>query len=168
MMDGATIRPDVRVRDVTSENWRQTLELAVSPAQQRFVADYAPIALLALAKAYIRPGGMAGEPYAFYADSEAGRAMVGFALLAFEPDEESCWLFHFFVDVRYQGRGYGHAALRTLIANLRERHPTCQTFRLVVHPENAAAQRLYTSAGFRPTGEMCWGEPAYALPLYPK
>ncbi len=46
------------IQEVTRENWRATLDLTVFPEQQRFIADYVPIAAIALAKAYIRPGGL--------------------------------------------------------------------------------------------------------------
>lgn len=155
----------ITLREVTSENWRETLQLTVRPEQQRFIADYAPIAAIALAKAYLRSGGMTWAPYAIYADA----TMVGFVALAYAPDTpdqpDQYWIFHFFIDQRYQGRGYGRAALQALFGLVRREHPQCQTLRLVVHPENTQAQRLYTSAGFRPTGTERWGEPVYQLEI---
>jgi diamine N-acetyltransferase len=149
---------EISIREVTGENWRETLQLTVRPEQQRFTANYAPIAAIALAKAYIRPGGATWTPYAIY----AGPTMVGFLALAYEPDTtDQYWLFHFFIDQRYQGRGYGKAALQRFVETVRREHPQCQTLQLVVHPENASAQRLYTTAGFQPTGAERWGEPVY-------
>jgi diamine N-acetyltransferase len=85
------------LREVTRENWRATLDLAVCSEQQRFIADYVPIAAIALAKAYIRPDGLIWIPYAFYADI----TMVGCTELACEPgSSENYWLFHFFIDFR--------------------------------------------------------------------
>jgi diamine N-acetyltransferase len=153
---------DVTLREVTAENWRETLELTVRPEQQRFAADHAPIAAIALAKAYIRPGGAHWTPYVIY----AGATMVGFLALAYEPETaDQFWLFHFFIDQRYQGRGYGKAALRCFVALVRREHPRCQALQLVVHPENIRAQRLYTTAGFHPTGAERWGEPVYQLAI---
>ncbi len=153
---------NVTLRGVSQENWLATLKLEVHPDQQRFVAAYAPIAALGLAKAYIRPGGGEWEPYAIY----AGATIIGFVELAYEPvSVDECWIFHFFIDQRFQGQGYGSAALAALIALIEERSPDCQSLRLVVHPENHRAQRLYTSAGFRATGETRWGEPVYRLAL---
>ncbi len=152
----------VWLRPVTEENWRATLHLAVHPDQQRFTADFAPIAAIALAKAYIRPGGRTWVPYAIYADAEP----VGLFELAYQPGStDDYWLFHFFIDQRYQERGYGTAALAHLIALVKREHPRCQALQLVVHPENTRAQRLYTRAGFRATGAQRWGEPVYRLAL---
>ena len=152
----------VSLREVTQENWLATLGLGVHPDQQRFIADSIPIAAIALAKAYIRPGGALWEPYAIY----TGSTLVGFLELAYTPgSHDEYWVFHFFIDQRFQGRGYGKAALAQLIALVQERYPDCHTLRLVVHPENSRAQRLYTRAGFRATGDMRWGEPVYQLAL---
>ncbi len=169
----------ISLAEVTRANWRATLELSVAPAQQRFIADYAPIAALGLAKAYIRPGDLLWTPYAFLAHntSEDGAAdaqgvadgladgvMVGFALLAHEPqDAQVCWLFHFFIDQRYQGRGYGGQALQRLLTRMRATQPQCRAAQLTVHPQNERAQRLYVRAGFRPTGDLLDGEPLYRL-----
>ncbi|HKW20631.1 MAG TPA: GNAT family N-acetyltransferase [Ktedonobacterales bacterium] len=155
---------EIAIRTVTSANWRETLELAVRPEQQRFISEYTPIAALALAKAYIRPGGMIWTPYAIY----AGAMMVGFFTLAHESDTTNqYWLFHFFIDQRYQGRGYGRAAMQRIIELVRREQPQSQMLQLTVHPDNLAAQRLYIAAGFQPTGGERWGEPVYRLSFDP-
>jgi len=155
---------ELSLREVTQENWRATLGLAVFPEQQRFIADYVPTAAIALAKAYLRPGGLIWVPYAFYAATE----MVGFTELAYEPGSpDNYWIFHFFIDHHYQGRGYGTQALRLFLQFIRGHHPQCQALQLTVHPENAYAQHLYTRAGFRPTGAVFSGEPVYRLFLNP-
>ncbi len=150
------------IQEVTRENWRTSLDLTVFPEQQRFIADYVPIAAIALAKAYIRPGGLVWVPYAFYANGE----MVGFTELAYEPGSlDNYWIFHFFIDCHYQGRGYGKEAIHLLLQFIRDHHPQCQALQLTVHPENDRARHLYTSAGFRPTGEVFSDEPVYRLAL---
>lgn len=156
------IMPMLVMREVTRENWRDALRLAVRPEQQRFIADYAPIAAIVLAKAYVRPGGLIWTPYAFY----AGDAMVGLAALAYEPGSaDNYWLYHFFIDRDYQGRGYGKDALQLLVELLREQQTGCHVLRLTVHPENVVAQRLYTRAGFQSTVAELDGEPVFALHL---
>jgi diamine N-acetyltransferase len=153
---------EIVLREVTPANWREALRLAVSPDQQRFIAEYAPIVAVALAKAYLRLDGATWVPYAIYAD----RTMVGFVALAYQAGtSDEYWIFHFFIDQRYQGRGYGKGALQGFIELVQQQHPTCQRLHLTVHPENVRAQRLYTAAGFRPTGTEHWGEPVYHLAL---
>jgi diamine N-acetyltransferase len=152
----------ISLREVTHDNWQETLALEVEPEQQRFVADSTPIAAIALAKAYIRPGGATWEPYAIYAGSTA----VGFLELAYTPGSaEDYWLFHFFIDRRFQGRGYARDALARLVTLIKARFAGCVALQLVVHPENQRAQRLYRRAGFRETGVVRWGEPVFRLEL---
>ena len=154
---------DIALSEVTQANWREALRLAVFPDQQRFLAEYTPVVAVALAKAYLRLDGATWVPYAIY----AGTTMVGFVALAYHSGTtDQYWIFHFFIDQRYQGRGYGAAALRRLIKVVAQEHPTCQLLQLVVHPENPRAQRLYMAAGFRPNGTERWGEPVYQLAVH--
>ena len=121
------------------------------PRQQRFVAEYFPVAAIALAQAYVRPGELVWVPYAIYADQD----MVGFTELAYKPkSRDPYWIYHFFIDRAHQRKGYGKQALRALIGLVKESHPLCEHLRLSVHPDNTVAEHLYTSVGFRPTGEM--------------
>lgn len=95
--------------------------------------------------------------------------MVAFVELAYEPDTpDKYWVFHFFIDQRYQGHGYGRAALLQFIELVKREHPACHLLQLVVHPENHRAQHLYVAAGFHPTGAMRWEEPLYQLALRSK
>ena len=152
----------IRFREVAEDNWRATLQLAVYPEQQRFIADYTPIAAIILAKAFIRPNGLVWAPYAIYADA----TLVGLVALASLPaSPDRCWLHHFFIDRRYQGQGYGAAALASLVQLVQHLHPACREIRLTVHPENRRAQVLYMRAGFGPTGDEQGGEPVYLLPV---
>jgi diamine N-acetyltransferase len=152
----------VTVHEVTRANWRDALRLAVRPDQQRFVAEYAPIVAILLSKAYVRALGMIWEPHAFVVDSE----MVGLAALAAEPEHADLrWIFHFFIDERFQGRGYGREALAALMSQVKVSQPVCRSLQLTVHPENHVAQRLYLGMGFMPTGAELDGEPVYRLAL---
>lgn len=162
----ATLRPDVAalptvtLEAVTAANWRATLELAVPPEQQRFVADSVPIAAIALAKAFVRPGDLQWQPFAI----RAAEGMIGFVELASMLGSiDDYWIYHFFIDGRYQGRGYGRAALRALVALVQTEHPACERIQLQVNPDNRRAQHLYQQVGFRPTGAVIDGEPVYAL-----
>ena len=153
-------RDDLTIREVTRENWQAALRLAVRPDQQRFIADVVPIAAIALAKAYVRPGGLLWLPYAFYAGAE----MIGFTELAYEPESaDTYWIFHFFIDVAFQGQGYGKQALLLFLDFIKQQHAHCRSIHLTVHPENVRAQRLYAGAGFQPTGDNMEGELIYRL-----
>lgn len=152
----------IRVAPVTRDNWRETLTLVVTPEQQRFVAEHEPIALVALAKAYVRPGGRLWLPYVFYSEMTA----VGMATLVLEEAKSSTvWIYHFFLDRRYQGHRLGKAALKALLATVSADFGAVESVCLTVHPDNSRAQRLYRAAGFEATGLEMDGEPVYCLDL---
>ncbi len=154
----------ISMREVTRENWQDALGLEVLPEQLHFVADYVPIAAIALAKAYIRPGGLVWTPYAFYRDT----TMVGFTELAYDPaSEEEYWFFHFFIDSQFQGQGYGKQALQILLQFIKRQFAACRAIQITVHPDNERAIRLYSDAGFQATGEERWEEEVYKLLLKP-
>jgi diamine N-acetyltransferase len=148
---------------VNSDNWEQTLQLSVHPDQLRFVAEYTPIAAIALAKAYIGAYEKIWLPYAIYADDQ----LVGFMELAYQPESQhQYWLYHFFIDQAQQGKGYGRQALAALIPFVQANYPLCRELRLSVNPENPVAQQLYIRHGFEPTGEAFDnGELVYVLDI---
>src|SRR4051794_15554581 len=53
---------------IDEHNWRAALAVEVTPDQLRFVAGHQPVALVILAKAYQRPGGLDWEPLAVSQD----------------------------------------------------------------------------------------------------
>lgn len=153
---------DIVLHEITAANWRATLALGVHPEQQRFVADCQPIAAIVLAKAYVGAGGMHWQPYAIATDGQ----FIGMLALAHESGNSTdYWLFHFFIDQRWQGQGYGRAALRAVVELVGANYPQCRQIRLTVNPENTPGQRLYASVGFRPSGEQLHGELIYVLDL---
>ncbi len=150
----------VSVHPVTRDNWRQMLALSVRPDQQRFVAGYAPVALVILAKAQVGVGGLEWRPYAIYEGvSPAGM----FAIASRSPIPDECWVYHFFIDQEAQGRGLGQAGLSALLALVRDEYPSVRRVSLTVHPHNAAARWLYERHGFEASGELLDGEPVLTL-----
>jgi diamine N-acetyltransferase len=148
----------ISLRPIDSSNYRESIELSVAPDQQRFVASN----LQSLADAYVWRE--AAEPYAVYSDDE----MVGFALLfpladggdddsIPEPGTERGYiLVRLMVDDRFQGHGYGRAALDAIVELVRDRG--LPTIRLSVVPENEQALEFYRRNGFGETGEIHGGE----------
>ena len=144
---------------IDEHNWRAALAVTVTPAQLRLVAGHQPVALVILAKAYVRPAGLAWEPLAV----SRGEALVAVAALAHASAHSE--LFHLVVDVDSQGQGVGSAAVQLLVEHVRSTRPEAQDLRLTVHPENEAAQRLYRKHGFSPTGEVRDNELVWTLEL---
>lgn len=153
---------EICIKLITSDNWREALELSVHDAQQRFVASVNPPVAIALAKAYIRPGGKMVEPYGIYNQNK----MVGFFNLHYTPDSKGdYWLFHFFIDKRFQRRGLGSKALNELIKHIKNSNPSCNRLNLTVHPENEAGRLFYLKYGFSDDNKMTFDEPTFSILL---
>lgn len=151
---------DISIKLISSDNWREALELSVHDEQQKFVASINPPVAIALAKAYIRPGGKMVEPYGIYNQNK----MVGFFNLHYTPDsKDDYWLFHFFIDKRFQRNGLGSKALNELIRNIRYNNPACNRLYLTVHPENEAGRLFYLKFGFSEENKMTFAEPTFSI-----
>jgi diamine N-acetyltransferase len=61
------------------------------------------------------------------------------------------------IDERFQGRGYGKAALLEIIEAMKQTED-CREIYLSFVPENTGAEKLYLSVGFENTGEISQGE----------
>ena len=146
-MSESTLRP------LTPANWEECINLRVGDDQQNFVAPN----LYSIAEARIYPECVVLAIY-------AGETMVGFLMYALSKEDGRYWLIRFMIDQHYQGRGYGKAALRQLVDEMR-RLPGCERIYLSYVPENTGAEALYTSFGFRPTGEIIEGEKVSCLEL---
>jgi diamine N-acetyltransferase len=136
----------VHLTRITKDNWEQCIELTVGEEQKRFVASN----LYSIAQVQFLDN---FEAVGIYDDN----TMVGFSLFGLDEDDVNYWIYRMMVDTKYQGNGYGTAALNEIIRKLSEK-PDCDKIMLGYHPENFGAERLYYSAGFEPAGIAPWGE----------
>lgn len=143
----------IELMHVTTENFDQVLDLRVTERQSHFVATNVE----SLAQAYVQPGCF---PYAVYHDGE----IVGFTMYCRDPDDNEWWLYRLMITEGQQGKGYGRAALKLVLDEIRSKAPGFRVF-LGVEPENTEAKALYESMGFRPDGRMMGGEEIMALDL---
>ncbi|MBM7692828.1 diamine N-acetyltransferase [Peribacillus deserti] len=142
------------------ENWLEAISLNVHNDQAGFV----PSAAVSLAKVHIKPDGdnVTYLPFCIYHE----HTMVGFIMHAFEEDTENMfWINGFFIDVRYQKKGYGQSALFQMINYICSHFPKCKEIRLTVHKNNSTARMLYEKIGFKATGEVWDFEVVMALPI---
>jgi diamine N-acetyltransferase len=151
----------IALRPITPDNWVECMELTPTDDQQ--ARGYVAPNVLSLAQAYAERW---WRPLAVYADE----TMVGFVLYGRWPESgfsASLWgdqpkpgidyILRMMIDKRYQGQGYGKAALAALIERIKAQ-PDCQAIELDYDRENIAAARLYTSCGFQPVEENEDGE----------
>lgn len=82
--------------------------------------------------------------------------MVGFTMFAFDEEYEDpfdrYWLWRLMIDESLQGKGYGTAALQTIIQYFRDNG--ANNIRLSTKETNINALSMYRKAGFIETGEM--------------
>nr|WP_274528691.1 GNAT family N-acetyltransferase [Paenibacillus piscarius] len=89
-------------------------------------------------------------PYGIFNEEE----MVGFILFDNERYTDGYyWILRFMIDARFQGEGYGKAAIKEVIKMLGSRED-CTQIRVSHIPINLTANKLYKSVGFTETGEF--------------
>jgi diamine N-acetyltransferase len=123
---------------VTVENYAATLALSVKPEQKDLVA---PV-VHSLADAYVHR--------ALPRVAREGADLVGFVLVyPFELDAVACVnVVRFLIDRQHQGRGLGRALMAATLSWLASWDRPPARIRIATLPHNAAARRLYQSAGF--------------------
>jgi diamine N-acetyltransferase len=143
-------RPPVTLRPITADNRPAVEGLHVRPDQENFVDGVGR----SLAEAAVKPD---ARPWcrAIY----AGDVPVGFVMLAdgVPPGNDDIpwpyYLWRFLIDARFQGRGYGRAALDAVVAHLRTR-PDAEVLVTSVVPGDGSPLEFYLGYGFRSTGQM--------------
>lgn len=143
----------ITFREITPENWRECIKLSVAESQKEFVAPN----VYSLAQAKVYPS---YKPLAIYHDDE----MVGFTMYGVDPDDNEMGISRLMIDQRYQGKGYGRAAMVQLLEMIRQ-ETSCYAIYLSFEPENKNAEALYMSLGFEHTGEIEDGELVMKLTL---
>lgn len=145
----------VEFRAITKDNWFECTRLKVRDDQASFVATN----VFSIAQAQFFPEVTAQAIY-------AGDEMVGFLMHGEDADENpnEYWVWRLMIDARYQGKGYGRAAMDTLITQLRA-NPTIDAVYLSYEPENHDAARFYARLGFEATGRIEHGELVVRLAL---
>jgi diamine N-acetyltransferase len=132
----------MELREVTADNWRAVVRIEPRGDQRRFVASVSYYLNLCRY-------GEVWQPVALYEDGEA----VGFAMWAYDAEEDSFWIGGLVIDAKYQGKGHGRSAMEALLHYL-ARQPGYGEAALSFEPENRVARRLYASLGFVETGEL--------------
>ena len=98
------------------------------------------------------------NPYAIYNDD----TIVGFIMYDFDAENATGYITRLMIDHRYQGNGYGRAAMSHVVKKLKST-AGCTLITTSFVPENTAAKSLYLSLGFTLTGELEDGEEVCVL-----
>lgn len=133
----------ITLQAIDEHNVMEAFALDHKPEQRGVVAD--PAEILAFAYAHRRQRAVCWGIY-------EARRMVGLALLHDLEEEPACYhLMELLVNGPDQGKGYGSAALRLILAHCR-REGKFPRVEVCVKQRNAAAIHVYEKAGFRDTG----------------
>jgi len=151
----------LELRSVTVENWNSLIKLKVRGDQKNFVASN----LYSIAEAqfgFEDEGHWSLFPFGLYMENEpVGFAMTG---LNYAHSGFQALILRLMVDEKYQGRGYGRAAMESMLATFRADecvNVVCITY----EPENDPARKLYASLGFVETGDFMENEVVALLRL---
>lgn len=138
----------VALREITTDNWEECIQLKISEDQ----AGYVEPNVVSLAESRVHPWML---PLAIYAEDN----MVGFVMYSDERDPRlpRYWIHRLMIDERYQGRGYGRAAMQAVIARLQQ-NPDCDEVWVGYVSHNQPAKRFYASLGFVEQGPAPWGD----------
>ncbi|MGE3796802.1 MAG: GNAT family N-acetyltransferase [Thermomicrobiales bacterium] len=135
----------VSLQPLSTSSWEEAARLEVLPEQAEFIESN----LWSIAELQFYPS-LSG--YTIHAQGK----MVGFLVWGLSPDDSRPWLYRFMIDRRFQGQGYGRAALERLIDHV-QREGANELW-VGYHRDNTTAARLYLSLGFDPQGLAPWGE----------
>ena len=155
----------IKLQPISEDNIEAVLELK---AATEFVAPNS----YSLAQAYcsllehIKNGEPPRMPYAIL----NGDTVIGFAMMTFTiedgEDEELVfdgdyfWISRFMIDESHQGKGYGKEAMASLI-DLVKTNPMgyeAKYIYLSYEPGNIIAEKMYTSLGFKKSGQFLESE----------
>ena len=141
---------NIELRKIDAANRDAVIALAVSDSQKEYIASN--IQSLETAAEEVHQN--IARPFAICADGHP----VGFTMFAFdfEGNQPEYWLWRFMIDQKYQGRGYGSAALEKIIGYFKENG--ADGIFLSTKASNVRALNLYDKYHFAETGEMNDGE----------
>ena len=138
------------LREITPDNRADVEALRVAAGQDVFVDGVGPSLAEAAATADAKP---------WYRAVYADAVPVGFLMIGDDVHPGNrvipwrYYLWRMLIDGRFQGRGYGRAALDRLVEYLRTR-PGADTLVTSVVPGSGSPLGFYLRYGFEPTGEM--------------
>ncbi len=137
----------IHLLDVNDSNWRECAELQIAEEGKKFISSnvYAIAEWKFETESIFR---------AIYSDN----VLVGMLAYYLHDGDYGYfyWLYHLMIDKQYQGRGYGEAAVKLSIEEMRQLETT--EIRTMYMPGNIRAQKLYTKLGFEEVGTLDGGD----------
>lgn len=141
-MQNQSIDPqaEISLRPISEQNVTDVIKLNVADYQKDFVAPNS-VSIAQAAHTTNR------WERAIYVVSEP----VGYVLLSENREKPRYYLWRYMIDHRYQGKGFGKAAMELVIAYVRTLPRATEMF-LTYVPDDRGPQGFYASVGFEDTG----------------
>jgi diamine N-acetyltransferase len=133
----------VRLAEVTADNWWAVVRLCLAPDQEDLVASN----VYSLAESKFDPD---ARPRAVY----AGKRVVGFLMYDVSRGKgksRKASIYRFMIDRKHQGKGYGRAALKQALDEIKQ-VPGIKKVTISYVPRNPVAKPFYGSFGFVEAG----------------
>jgi diamine N-acetyltransferase len=131
----------VQILDVNESNWRECVELKLTEEDQKYVDRN----VFAIAEWKFEPENVLK---AIYSNS----VLVG--MLAYYIHDGKYgyfyWMYHLMIETQHQGKGYGEAAVKLALKDMRE--VGAKDIRTSADIGNTRAENLYKKLGFEETG----------------
>lgn len=157
MSDKVNLRKEVRLKMMTADNWEEVVvELGLRASQEDLLASN----LYSVAEAQFDPD---ARPRAVY----VGKRVVGFLMYDVQKTKgkaKEASIYRFMIDRKYQGKGYGRAALSKALEEIRA-IPGVNRISILYMPKNPVAKPFYASFGFVEVGRDRDGEAIAVLKL---
>lgn len=149
----------ITISKYTRYNYMDALQLKVKRSQKKYV----PSILESLAYAYIKPWDECFDPFLLYHDD----LLIGAFYISYSlSTNDDYWIGGFFIDKRYQNRGYGRASFAKTLEYVKNNFENCKQIQLTVERNNQVAIKFYESFGFMTKGDVnSDGELKYRLIL---
>lgn len=147
---------NLELRPVTAENWRQATFLTTDPERKCPLDEqWLTSNAFSLLQTHY-------DPDWDYRLIVADGTSVGSVFYGYWREADRYLLCRYMIDVKYQGQGYGKAALPLVVTQIRQQYG-CTDVYTSVADENHVAVKLYRDFGFQPTDEMDADERVYVL-----
>jgi diamine N-acetyltransferase len=157
-----TIPPQtVQLREITSENRAAVEALSVTESQSEYVSGVAE----SLMEAAATPDACPWFRAVYAGDEPVGFVMISDGITVVNPEYLGPYfLWRLLIDHRYQGNGYGAAALHLVVEHVRTR-PDARVLLTSAGQGPESPAGFYQRLGFRLTGEVHEGELVLELDL---
>ena len=142
------------LKEVNDSNWRECSNLHLSEEEQKYISTN----VYALAEWKF-------ETESIFRAIYSSNELVGMLAYYLHDGKHGYfyWLYHLMIEAKFQGKGYGEAAVKMAVEEMRQLGTT--EIRTMYMPGNIRAKNLYKKLGFEKIGTLDGGDKFLRLAL---